>query len=89
MKPNQRSVLTEGPGTRKVSVSLPAELTDEVRRRAGARGFSKYVAGAVRRQVERDDLAKLVADMDAANGPVPAEVLESIDGLWPDVAGET
>ncbi|MGH8907554.1 MAG: hypothetical protein ACRD0K_13760 [Egibacteraceae bacterium] len=33
---------------------------------------------AVRRQFERDDLDALLADMQAVNGPVPAEPLEEV-----------
>ncbi|MGH8907557.1 MAG: hypothetical protein ACRD0K_13775 [Egibacteraceae bacterium] len=71
----------------KVSVSLPADLTAEVRRRVGRRGFSGFVAMAVRRQLERDDLDALLADMEAVNGPAPAELLEEVEALWPDDTG--
>jgi len=67
----------------KVSVSLPSDLSAEVRRRVGRRGFSGFVAAAVRRQVERDDLDVLLAEMDEVNGPVSAELLAEVDELWP------
>jgi len=66
-------------------VSLPADVTAEVRRRVGRRGFSGFVAGAVRRQLEREDLDALLAEMEAVNGPVPADLLAEAEGLWPDV----
>ena len=53
--------------TEKVSVSLPTDLTSDVRKRVGSRGFSGYVTRAVRRQVERDNLDALLAEMEAAN----------------------
>jgi hypothetical protein len=68
----------------KVSVSLPSDLSAEVRRRVGRRGFSRFVASAVRRQIERDDLDELLAEMEAVNGPVPPELLAEVDKLWPD-----
>jgi hypothetical protein len=68
----------------KVSVSLPSDLSAEVRRRVGQRGFSRFVAAAVRRQIERDDLDALLAEMEAVNGPVPPELLAEVDKLWPD-----
>lgn len=68
----------------KVSVSLPSDLSAEVRRRVGQGGFSRFVAAAVRRQVERDDLDALLAEMDAVNGPVPEELFAEVDDLWPD-----
>ena len=68
----------------KVSVSLPADLSEEVRRRVGQRGFSRFVTTAVRRQIERDDLEALLAEMEALNGPVPPELLAEVEKLWPD-----
>lgn len=70
----------------KVSVSLPADLSEEVRRRVGQRGFSRFVAAAVRRQIERDDLDALLAEMEAVNGPVPPALLAEVDKLWPNGA---
>ena len=69
--------------TEKVSVSLPTDLTSDVRKRVGSRGFSGYVTRAVRRQVERDNLDALLAEMEAANGPVPDDVLAAVGALWP------
>ncbi|MDR3360120.1 MAG: hypothetical protein LBO20_05655 [Bifidobacteriaceae bacterium] len=63
--------------TRKKSVTIPGTLADEAAALAAARGasFSGYVTEALRRQVERDKLAELVADMQAVAGPAdPAEV---------------
>ena len=71
----------------KVSVSLPADLSDEVRQRVGQRGFSRFVTAAVRRQIERDDLDALLAEMEAVNGPVPPALLAEVEKLWPDGAG--
>lgn len=51
-----------------------------------ARGFSRFVAAAVRRQIERDDLDVLLAEMEATNGPVPPALLAEVDRLWPDAA---
>jgi hypothetical protein len=69
--------------TEKVSVSLPTDLTSDVRKRVGSRGFSGYVTRAVRRQLERDNLDALLAEMEAANGPVPDELLAEVEALWP------
>ncbi|GAC1603541.1 MAG: hypothetical protein NVS3B21_32180 [Acidimicrobiales bacterium] len=75
--------------TEKVSVSLPSDLTTDVRTRVGSRGFSGYVARAVRRQVERDDLDALLAEMQAVNGPVPEDLLAAVEALWPDSGGRS
>ncbi|GAC1603387.1 MAG: hypothetical protein NVS3B21_31950 [Acidimicrobiales bacterium] len=72
--------------TEKVSVSLPTGLTADVRTRVGTRGFSGYVARAVRRQLERDDLEALLAEMELANGPVPEDLLAAVEALWPGAA---
>jgi hypothetical protein len=73
--------------TEKVSVSLPTDLTSEVRKRVGSRGFSGYVTRAVRRQVERDNLDALLAEMEAVNGPVPDDLLAAVEALWPAGGG--
>ena len=68
----------------KVSVSMPPEVSAAVRARVGRREFSRYVTAAVRRQLERDQLDSLLAEMEAVNGPVSAEMLEEVEALWPD-----
>ena len=50
----------------------------------GPGAFSSYVAAAVGRQLELDALADLVADMEAANGSVPPELLREVEAEWPD-----
>ncbi|MGQ0575531.1 MAG: hypothetical protein ACT4RN_15205 [Pseudonocardia sp.] len=69
----------------KVSVSMPADVTAAVRARVGRREFSRYVTAAVRRQLERDQLDALLAELEAVNGPVPPELLAEVDALWPEV----
>jgi len=64
-------------------VSLPIDLASDVRARVGSRGVSGYVTRAVRRQIERDNLDALLAEMEAANGPVPEELLAAVEALWP------
>jgi hypothetical protein len=62
---------------------MPSDLTSEVRARVGSRGFSGYVARAVRRQIDRDNLEILLAEMEAVNGPAPDELLAEVEALWP------
>ncbi|WP_163541733.1 CopG family transcriptional regulator [Occultella kanbiaonis] len=57
-------------GVEKHSITLPAGTSEAVRSRAGARGFSAYIAQAVARQLERDALDDLLAEMEAEHGPV-------------------
>lgn len=69
-------------GVEKHSVTLPAETSAGVRSRVGARGFSAYVAGAVARQLERDALDDILAQMDDEHGPVDeAEVAAIMERL--------
>jgi Arc/MetJ-type ribon-helix-helix transcriptional regulator len=70
--------------TRKVSVSLPEELTAVVRQRVGKGEFSHYVTEAVTRQLELDLLAELADLLDAEHGPIPEEYLAEAGAAWPD-----
>ena len=68
----------------KVSVSMPAELTDAVRARTGTGGFSRYVTEAVQERVRLDLLDELSAELEAEYGPIPAEIRAKTRQLWPD-----
>jgi Arc/MetJ family transcription regulator len=67
----------------KVSMSLDADVLAQARERVGGRGVSAYVNDAVRRQLRRDALADLLAEMHANNGPVDDQLIEEIRRLWP------
>lgn len=71
--------------SRKISVSLPADLEDELRDRAGAGNVSPYIAAAVRHQLEQDRLADLVSWLDETYGAVPEESIARAEALWPRV----
>jgi hypothetical protein len=75
-----------GGTVQKVSVSMPAELTDAVRKRTGAGGFSRYVTDAVQARIRHDLLGDLLDELDEKYGPVPEEIREKTRLLWP---GET
>ena len=62
----------------KHSITMPAETSQGVRSRVGARGFSGYVATAVARQLERDALDELIAQMEAEHGPVDEDPVAGI-----------
>jgi Arc/MetJ-type ribon-helix-helix transcriptional regulator len=68
---------------RKVSISLPEELTAAVQQRVGKGEFSHYVAEAVARQLELDLLGELSELLDAEHGPVPEEYLAEAGAAWP------
>ncbi|GAB94373.1 hypothetical protein BJY21_004126 [Kineosphaera limosa] len=55
---------------RKVSWTIEAGVLDQVQARVPRGQQSSYATEALRRQLERDDLADLVADLVEANGPL-------------------
>lgn len=69
---------------RKVSVSMPEDLTAAVQHRVGRGKFSQYVTEAVARQLELDLLAELSDLLTAEHGPVPEEYLAQARAEWPD-----
>ena len=78
-------VRVEPAGTaRKVSVSMPEDLTSAVQRRAGRGKFSQYVTEAVARQLEVDLLAELSDVLAVEHGPVAPEYLAEARAAWPD-----
>lgn len=68
----------------KVSMSLDAEVLAQARKRVGGRGVSAYVNEAVRRQLRRDALAEVLAQMRETNGAVSDDTMEEVRRLWPD-----
>jgi hypothetical protein len=73
------------PGSaRKVSVSMPEDLTAAVQLRVGRGKFSQYVTEAVARQLELDLLADLSDLLNSEHGPVPEEYLAEARAAWPD-----
>ena len=66
----------------KVSLSIDEDLLDEARARAGRRELSSYVNEALRRQLQRDRLTELLAEMEVETGPIPDDVMEEARRLW-------
>jgi Arc/MetJ-type ribon-helix-helix transcriptional regulator len=69
---------------RKVSVSMPEDLTAAVQQRVGRGEFSHYVTEAVARQLELDLLGELAALLETEHGPVSDEALDEARRSWPD-----
>jgi Arc/MetJ-type ribon-helix-helix transcriptional regulator len=69
---------------RKVSVSMPEDLTAAVQRRVGRGEFSQYVTEAVARQLDLDLLGELSALLEAEHGPISDEALTEARNSWPD-----
>ncbi|HEY9389502.1 MAG TPA: HD domain-containing protein [Mycobacteriales bacterium] len=70
--------------SRKISISMPEDLTMAVRQRVGRGELSQYVTEAVSRQLELDLLNELAALLEAEHGPVPEEYLTEARAAWPD-----
>ncbi|MGI8573896.1 MAG: hypothetical protein ACR2MA_00835 [Egibacteraceae bacterium] len=66
----------------KVSLSIEEDVLAEARERAGRRELSSYVTGALRRQLQRDRLGELLAEMEVESGPVPEDLMEEARELW-------
>ncbi len=75
--------------TEKVSLSLEEELLTEARVVVGIRGLSGYVNRALRRQLQRDRVAALLAALDTEHGPIDPRVEEEVRRAWPAPAETT
>jgi Arc/MetJ family transcription regulator len=69
--------------TEKVSLSLEEELLAEAREAVGGRGLSSYVNQALRQQLQRDRLTRLLVELDQEKGPVDPRVIEEVRKAWP------
>jgi hypothetical protein len=71
--------------TKKVTVTIPEDLLDEIRAEAAERGLSAYVAEALRFKRDRDRLGELVDWLQAEHGPVTederAAALDELEDL--------
>ncbi|MET9295999.1 CopG family transcriptional regulator [Streptomyces sp. NPDC003077] len=56
--------------SKKVTVTLPEELLEEIRADASERGLSAYVAEALRAKRERDRLLELIDWLEEEHGPM-------------------
>jgi hypothetical protein len=59
--------------TSKYSITMPRDIAEAARARSGPSGLSAYVASAVARQIERDNLNELIAVAEAEHGPITDE----------------
>ena len=63
--------------TGKYSITMPRDLAEAARTRGGPSGLSAYVAAAVARQVERDNLNDLITVAEAEHGPITDEEIQA------------
>ncbi len=71
--------------TKKVTVTIPEDLLEEIRSETSERGMSAYIAEAVRLKRDRDRLLELVDWLEEEHGPVTeseqAAALKELDEL--------
>jgi hypothetical protein len=75
--------MSESPGTEKLSATVPKGLAAQIRERAGRGNVSAYVTHALLRQLERDRLGDLVAELERAHGPVTDHEVAAARSEWP------
>jgi len=66
----------------KVSWTIEADVLDQVRRRVPKGGVSSYANRALRRQLERDNLADLIGELVELNGPLEEDLVAQFEGEW-------
>ncbi|MCJ1680771.1 CopG family transcriptional regulator [Streptomyces sp. APSN-46.1] len=64
--------------TGKYSITMPRDIAEAARARSGPSGFSAYVAAAVARQIERDNLNEIIQVAEAEHGPIADEELQAL-----------
>lgn len=67
----------------KLSVSVPSDLADAVRRRVGPRGLSGFVTRAIAHELEREQLGAFLDELSQKHGPVPPAALVGARKAWP------
>lgn len=64
--------------TGKYSITMPRDIAEAAKARGGPSGLSAYVASAVARQIERDNLNELIQVAEAEHGPVTDEEIQEL-----------
>jgi hypothetical protein len=64
--------------TGKYSITMPRDIAEAARFRSGPSGLSAYVAAAVARQIERDNLSELIQVAEAEHGPITDDEIQAL-----------
>ena len=64
--------------TGKYSITMPRDIAEAAKVRSGPSGLSAYVAAAVARQIERDNLNELITVAEAEHGPITDEEIQAL-----------
>lgn len=57
---------------------MPRDIAEAAKARSGPSGLSTYVAAAVARQIERDNLNELIQVAEADHGPVTDDEIQAL-----------
>ncbi|MEV0254293.1 CopG family transcriptional regulator [Streptomyces sp. NPDC050732] len=64
--------------TGKYSITMPPGIAEAAKACSGRSGLSAYVAAAVARQIERDNLNELIQVGEAEHGPITDEEVQAL-----------
>lgn len=64
--------------TGKYSITMPRDIAEAARTRSGPSGLSAYVAAAVARQIERDNLNELIHVAEAEHGLITDDEIQAL-----------
>lgn len=74
--------------SKKVTVTIPEDLLEEIRTEADERGISAYVTEALRAKRDRDRLLELVQWLEEEHGPVTESERSAAYGALDDLDAE-
>lgn len=67
-----------GDPTGKYSITMPRDIAEAAKTRSGPSGLSAYVAAAVARQIERDNLNELIQVGEAEHGAITEDEIQGL-----------
>ena len=67
----------------KLSVSIPGELADAVRKHVGTRGLSGFVARAMAHELEKEGIGVLLGELEQKLGPPSRSEMARARKAWP------
>jgi hypothetical protein len=65
----------------RATVTLDTELLTSIKNRVGERGVSRYLNGALRKQLQHDSMGEYLAERERERGPIPEDILRRAASL--------
>lgn len=72
----------DGRPHKKVSITLPADLLEQIQDRVGPGNLSRHLSEVLEDDERRRALRDWLDHMDAEHGPIPAEAVEEVRRRW-------